>query len=67
MLASGQIITITFASPYQAQPRINLTATTDAAAKVRYYINKSTTGFNIVFIDVPDASKDYGFNYFIVQ
>lgn len=66
-LASGEQFTITFNAPFNAKPRVNLTPTSEDAAKVRYYVEPSTTGFKIVFIDTPLPGKIYGFNYFVVQ
>jgi len=66
-VSAGEQITATFASPYTAAPRIAVTAKNDKAAGVRYFVETSTTGFTLKFIDAPDPSAQYVFDYIIIQ
>lgn len=66
-LSDGEQASITFSTPFGAKPRVNLTATSPAAAAIRFYTEQTETGFKIIFIDAPVANKTYSFNYFVVQ
>jgi hypothetical protein len=66
-VSAGEQVSTTFASSYTAAPRIAVTAKNDKAASVRYYVETSTTGFVLKFIDAPDPSAQYIFDYIIIQ
>ena len=66
-LATGAQLTTTFATPFTAAPRIALTAKDATSASVRYYVETTTTGFTIHFIDTPLATTTYTFDYIVIQ
>ncbi|MDO8335636.1 MAG: tail fiber domain-containing protein, partial [Candidatus Saccharibacteria bacterium] len=66
-LAIGEQVNVDFAVPYTAQPRVTVSPTSEAAAKVRYYIIRSTTGFKLVFVDTPVTGQTYSYDYQILQ
>jgi hypothetical protein len=66
-LAAGQQIAITFDDAFATTPRIALTAKDLASASVRHYVQTTTTGFTIHFIDAPTANTTYTFDYIIIQ
>jgi hypothetical protein len=66
-LALGEQATVTFVEPYATQPRVTITANTEAAAKMRYYVVRTTTEFKLVFVDTPVAGQEYTFDYQILQ
>ena len=63
----GEQVNVEFTEPYTAQPRVTVTPTSEAAAKTRYYIVRSTTGFNLVFVDIPTVGQTYSYDYQIIQ
>jgi hypothetical protein len=66
-LATGAQLTTTFATPFTAAPRIALTAKDATSASVRYFVETTTTGFTIHFIDAPSADTTYTFDYIVIQ
>jgi len=66
-LATGAQLTTTFSAPFTTAPRIALTAKDATSAGIRYYVQTTTTGFTIHFIDAPSATTTYTFDYIIIQ
>ena len=66
-LAAGEQVSVTFDTAYSQAPRVALTPKNAAAGAISYYIQSSTTGFVIHFIDSPTASTTYLYDYIIVQ
>ncbi len=66
-LASGKQLGVTFSSAYATTPRVSLTAKNAGAANVRYFVETTTTGFSVHFIDTPTANVTYSFDYLIIQ
>jgi hypothetical protein len=66
-LAAGEQVSVTFDTAYSRAPRVALTPKNAAAGAIHYYIQTSTTGFVIHFIDPPTASTTYLYDYIIVQ
>ncbi len=64
---AGEQAKVVFSSPYGAQPRVTLTPTSADAAQVKYYVTRTTDGFEIVFIDAPVDGSVYSFDYHIIQ
>jgi hypothetical protein len=63
----GKQVSITFVKAYSTQPRITVTPTTEASAKVRFYISRSNTGFDINFTEPPLDGDIYSYDYHILQ
>ena len=66
-LSSGAQATVTFSSAYGAVPRIALTAKNQGSASVKYYVDTTTNGFVVHFLDAPTASTTFTFDYLIIQ
>jgi len=66
-LATGAQLKATFTSPYGAPPRIALTAKSATSAGMRYYVDTTTTGFIIYFLDIPQPNTTYSFDYILLQ
>jgi hypothetical protein len=66
-LAAGEQITLTFVQPYTTTPRVLLTPTSDKAANIRYYVQRTDTEFKLIFTDVPVAGDTYSFDYQVIQ
>ncbi len=56
-----------FYEEYTVAPRISLTPKGSASAEIRYYVETTTNGFTIHFIDTPVSGNQYLFDYIIVQ
>jgi cytoskeletal protein CcmA (bactofilin family) len=66
-LGAGKQVEITFNKPYTNTPRVTLTPSSEAAAKVRYYVERTATGMIIKFADAQAENLDYIFDYQIMQ
>jgi hypothetical protein len=66
-IATGAQLTTSFVSPFTVAPRIALTPKDSTSASVRYYVETTSTGFTIHFIDAPTASTTYTFDYIVIQ
>jgi hypothetical protein len=58
---------VTFHTPYTQTPTITVTATSEEAANIRFFLIKTTTGWSIKVLDVPLANKTYSFDYHVIQ
>ena len=63
----GEQVVVTFDETYTAAPRIALTAKDANSATVRTFVETSTTGFTVHFIDAPVAGETYTFDYIVIQ
>ncbi|MCA9347900.1 tail fiber domain-containing protein, partial [Candidatus Saccharibacteria bacterium] len=66
-ILTGEQVSIVFHDSYTAVPKITITPSTEFSAKVRYYVEQDQNGFRILFLDMPEVSKQYSFNYWIAQ
>ncbi len=66
-LATGEQANVSFVTPFAVAPRIALTAKDAGSAAVRYYVETTTTGFKVHFLDIPSASTTYTFDYIVIQ
>jgi len=66
-LASGRQATLIFNKVYTTAPRIALTAKDMNTAGMRHYVETTTTGFKLHFLDTPSASTSYTFDYIVIQ
>lgn len=64
---AGKQIEVTFTEAYTSAPRVALTSKNDKSASIRYYIETTTTGFTVHFVDAPVEASQYIFDYIIVQ
>ena len=65
--AVGCFITVTFSTPFDTIPHIQVTPVGTGAAGVGFYINRSTTNFSICgTIPAPQGST-FGFDYFVID
>ncbi|MDQ3094220.1 MAG: hypothetical protein M3Q70_03545 [bacterium] len=64
---AGEQAKVVFSSPYGAQPRVTLTPTSADAAQAKYYVTRTTDGFEIVFIEQPVDGAVYSYDYQIIQ
>ncbi|MEA9986305.1 glycosyl hydrolase family 28-related protein [Subtercola sp. RTI3] len=58
--AAGQLVSVTFATPYTNEPVVVLTAGTAAAQQLGLYVSATTTGFVIRSTAAPAASQSVG-------
>jgi hypothetical protein len=66
-LSAGEQITVTFDKVFATTPRIALTAKDITSASIRHYVETTTTGLVIHFIDAPAVTTTYTFDYIILQ
>jgi hypothetical protein len=66
-LAAGEQITVTFDEVFATIPRIALTAKDAGSAEVRTFVETTTEGFIINFLDAPAENTAYTFDYIVIQ
>jgi trimeric autotransporter adhesin len=66
-LAAGIQTQVNFSSSYTKAPRIALTPKDSGSATMRYFVETTTTGFAIKFVDTPMGSTLYTFDYIIIE
>ncbi|NDD85826.1 hypothetical protein EBZ38_16315 [bacterium] len=66
-VASGKQALVTFAASYETTPRVALTPKDANSAAIRYYVETTTTGFSVHFLDTPLSNAAYSFDYILLQ
>lgn len=64
---TGEMAVITFRSAFTGTPKVQLTPTSNAAAKLDYFVTKSAGYFTIEASSIPVAGGTYSFDYFVTQ
>lgn len=65
--SAGCLAIINFSSSFTHTPIVNLTPDSASASSLQYYVNQSTSNFQICSNNSPTAGQSYKFNYFIVD
>lgn len=61
--AAGCFITVTFAQPFTASPRVIVTPVGSSAGGMAYYINRTSTNFSVCTASAPPSNATFGFDY----
>lgn len=64
---SGCFVTLTFTRPFGDTPHVTVTPVGGAAASVRYYVNRSSSGFSICTANNPPAGQSFAFDYIVID
>ncbi len=62
---TGCFVRVNFNKAYDSQPRVIVTPIGSAAGGLDYYIERSSTGFNLCSSNTPTANKSFSFDYFV--
>jgi hypothetical protein len=65
--AGGKVLKVTFNKPFAKNPAVQLTAANDASAQLKYYVETTADGFEVVFVESPQAGTSYKLNYWTVE
>lgn len=60
---AGCFITVTFAQPFTASPRVIVTPVGSSAAGIDYYINRTSTNFSVCSTSAPPSNATFGYDY----
>jgi cytoskeletal protein CcmA (bactofilin family) len=63
---AGCFINVTFAVKFNSTPRILITPVGSAAGEVKYYVNRTTTGFSVCTTNAAPTNASFSFDYFVV-
>lgn len=65
--SAGQALSVTFDQPYSKAPHILLTPANNKASTLRYYVESTATGFDLMLTDEQASSGVVIFNYWVVE
>ncbi|HEY1835597.1 MAG TPA: hypothetical protein VGG13_02125 [Candidatus Saccharimonadales bacterium] len=63
----GCFATVSFTRSFATTPHVVITPVGLAAASVRYYINRSTSGFSVCTANAAPAGTSFGFDYIVLD
>jgi len=63
--ASGCMVTVNFATKFNATPHVVVTPVEAAAAGLQYYVTRNTSGFSVCTANAPPAGATFGFDYIV--
>jgi hypothetical protein len=66
-VSSGEVVELTFTSPLERTPRVNLSPLNGATAGMQWYIERTMTSVKIYFTGTPTAATEYKFDYQILE
>lgn len=64
---AGEMAIITFHTPFNTTPKVQLTPINDASSKLNYYATRSATFFTVDTSSAPAAGTQYTFDYLVTQ
>lgn len=62
---AGCFAQITFAEPFDSNPRVIVSPVNSAAGKTQYYTTRSTTGFSLCTAAPAPPNQSFAFDYFV--
>lgn len=62
---AGCIVRINFQQAFTSQPRVIISPVNSAAGLLEYYVERTTSGFNVCTNNTPVANKVFAFDYFV--
>ena len=65
--APGCFARINFNQAFPKQPRVIVSPIGQYAGQTQYYVERSTTGFNICTANAAPANQSFGFDYFVTN
>lgn len=65
--SAGCFLTVNFTTKYNSTPRVIVSPVGSAAARLSYYVNRTTSNFSICTADAAPSNASFGFDYFIVE
>lgn len=64
---SGCFVTLTFSQPFNDTPHVVITPVGSAGSNVRYYVNRSSSGFSICTSNSAPAGQSFAFDYIVIN
>lgn len=64
---AGCFVTVNFAQRFNGSPHVVITPVGAAGAGLRYYINRSNTGFSICSTNAAPAGQSFAFDYIVID
>ncbi len=65
--SAGCFVTLTFNKAFNATPHVTLGPVGSAAGNLRYYINRSSTGFSLCSNTAAAANSNFSFDYIVID
>lgn len=62
---AGCFVHITFSQTFASQPHVIISPVGAGAAQTQYYVNRSTTGFDLCTINAAPANQVFAYDYFV--
>lgn len=63
----GCFATVSFTQRFNSTPHVVITPVGGGAANVRYYINRSSSGFSICTANSPPSGQSFAFDYIVID
>jgi len=63
---AGCYLTVNFVNPFNSTPSVLLTPVGPNSANLFYYVNRSTSNFQVCSTNTPNASQTYTYDYFVI-
>ncbi len=64
---AGCFLTVNFTQKYNSTPRVLVTPIGSAAGSIGYYVNRTTSSFDVCAANTPPSNTSFGFDYWIVE
>lgn len=66
-MTPGELAIVTFQTPFNTTPKVQLTPVNDAASALNYYATRSATFFTISSSSAASQNRQYVFDYLVTQ
>jgi cytoskeletal protein CcmA (bactofilin family) len=65
--SAGCFLTVNFTQKYNSTPRVIVTPIGSAAGSVGFYVDRTTSNFNVCAANTPLSNSSFGFDYWIIE
>lgn len=66
-MTAGELAIVTFQTPFNTTPKVQLTPVNDAASALNYYATRSATFFTVSSSTAASQNRQYVFDYLVTQ
>ncbi len=65
--SAGCMATVNFVQEYRAQPTVVITPASADAARIQYYVTRTTSGFSVCSANAPLTGRALSYNYIVIE
>jgi cell division protein FtsL len=65
--ATGCFLTVSFSQSFSSAPHVVISPSNSSAANLKYYTNRSSSGFSVCTVSAPAPGTNYSYDYVVIH